>query len=226
MLTSLPRKALLTVAVLSAAAVATAQQPLRATQPTQPQGSQSTDHILEQWLIIDNQGEIELARFAENKAHSEDVKKFATMMLQDHTDFVNSLKQFHERHAAAAPGALPAQGAAAAQPRQPGGFNVIALKHELGKQCLATMKEELGGLEGKQFDTCYMSHQVAAHMKMLDTLKVFKQQATPELAGLIAMGIETTQDHLMHAKKWMKDFHGGHAATAETARRPAAAEKK
>jgi predicted outer membrane protein len=223
MLTSLPRKALLAVAVLSAAAVATAQQPIRPVQPAQPQGSQSTDHILEQWLIIDNQGEVELAKFAENKAASEDVKKFATMMQQDHADFINSLKQFHERHAAAAPGALPAQGAAAAQPRQPGGFNVIAMKHELGKQCLTSLKEELGGLEGKQFDTCYMSHQVASHMQMLDTLKVFKRHASPELAELISLGIDTTQDHLMHAKKWMKDFHG---ATAETARRPAATEKK
>jgi hypothetical protein len=67
-----------------------------------------------------------------------------------------------------------------------------------------------------------MGHQVAGHLKMLDTLKVFKRHASPELAELIGMGIDTTEDHLMHAKKMVKEFEG----VAETARRTEATEKK
>jgi predicted outer membrane protein len=225
---TLHRKALAAMAMASVAAwtqMATAQQPVRPVQPiqtTQPQGNQTTDHILEQWLIMDNHVEIELAKFAENRAQSEDVRKFAVMLQEDHTDFVNNLKHFHENHAAAAPGALPARGAAAAQPHKSGGFNVLALKHELAKQCLSSMKEELSKVEGRQFDTCYMGHQVTAHMQMLDTLKVFKQHATPELAELLSLGIDTTEDHLMHAMKWMKE----HQVTAETVSRPSTTEKR
>jgi len=211
--------------------MASAQQPVRPIAPAptgqpglQVQGNPSSDHTLEQWLIIDNEGEIELAKFAQNKSQNEEVQGFARMMIQDHTDFVNNLRTFHQKHAPAQGGPFgsrPTGAQAAAQPR-PAGFDVVGLKRQLSKQCLATFKEEFGNLEGRQFDTCYMGHQMAAHLHMLDTLKVFKQHASPELADLIAQGIETTEDHLMHARKMMKELDG----TAETAQRPANTERK
>ena len=100
---------------------------------------------------------------------------------------------------------------------------MIELKQELGQQHVATLKAELEGLEGAQFDRCYMGHQLVAHMKMLDTLKVFKEHASPELAQVIQAGIDTTADHLKHARAMMKDFD---KPAAETVRRPATEEQK
>jgi len=88
----------------------------------------------------------------------------------------------------------------------------------LGQQCLASAKELLNEKEGAEFDKCYMGQQLFAHMQMLDTLKVFKGHASGEFAELIQGGIETTEDHLMHAENIMKKLDGG--AAASTARRP------
>jgi predicted outer membrane protein len=100
------------------------------------------------------------------------------------------------------------------------GFDIVRVKHELGQQCLASAKEALSEKEGAEFDTCYMDHQLFAHMQMLDTLKVFKRHAQGDMAELIQNGIATTEDHLMHAEKLVKQLHGG--AAASTARRPGA----
>jgi predicted outer membrane protein len=205
---------------------APAQVPGQAARPAQAQGNRMTDHILEQCLIIENQAEVEIAKFAQEHAHSEDVKLFATMMIQDHSDFVNSLQQFHQQHSGQPAAARPApaggvaQAPQQAQPQQPqqGGFNFLAIKQEIGKECVASFKKKFGELDGKQFDTCYMAHMVSAHMHMLDTLKVFKRHASPELAQLIQGGIATSEDHLMHAMNMVKEFGG---PTAETVRRPA-----
>src|SRR5262249_42426854 len=136
---------------------------------------------------------------------------------------------------AAAPGAAPPAGNApgAASPINPaptsslgarpaGGLDMVTFKHELGKQCMATVKNELSHKEGKEFDQCFMGIQTGAHMQMLDTLKVFQRHASPQLADLLKGAIETTEDHLDHAKKMIKDF----GPAAETARRSEETEKK
>jgi predicted outer membrane protein len=229
------------------------------------------------WLLVDNQGEIELAKFAREKSQNEEVKEFATMMIQDHTDLVNGLQQLagrqnpaaggqpregqqrregqqgqaregqqgqaregqqgQDRDAAAAgqaqrqPGQpqagrpQPGQPQTGQQPGQPAqqaaggqGFDLVRIKHEIGQQCVASLKEKLSEKKGAEFDKCYMGHQVVAHMQMLDTLKVFQKHADGQLAELINGGIQTTEDHLMHAEEIMKKLEG--VAAASTARRP------
>jgi predicted outer membrane protein len=214
-----------------------------------------------QWLLVDNQGEIALAKFAQEKSQNEEVKEFAKMMLQDHTDFIESLRDAAgdlnppaggrgqagqdrpQRQAGQAQPGQPQPGQPQAQPGQPGqpqqgqaqqarpqqgqaagqqaggmGFDIVRIKHEIGQQCVESLKEKLSEKKGEEFDKCYMGHQVVAHMQMLDTLKVFKRHASGEMAQLINNGIQTTEDHLMHAENIMKKLEGGAAAT--TARRP------
>jgi predicted outer membrane protein len=98
------------------------------------------------------------------------------------------------------------------------GFDIVSLKHELGEKCLASTKDMLKEKEGAEFDKCYMGQQLMAHMQMLDTLKVFKRHADGQFADLIQNGIGTTEDHLRHAKKLVKQHAAG--AAASTARRP------
>ena len=51
------------------------------------------DRVLVSWLMVDNEGEVALARFAEERAHSPEVKKFAKMVITDHSEFLKQLQQ-------------------------------------------------------------------------------------------------------------------------------------
>ena len=50
-----------------------------------------SDQRLLQWLVSDNQTEINLAQFVSTRANSPEVKQFAEKMIQDHTAFINKL---------------------------------------------------------------------------------------------------------------------------------------
>ena len=45
-------------------------------------------------MAIDNQEEVAVARFAQQKAKNDDVKEFAQMLIKDHQDFLQKLAQF------------------------------------------------------------------------------------------------------------------------------------
>ena len=65
---------------------------------TQTNGQQSTawrngDHFLASCVAIDNQEEIAVAQWAEQKLQNKDVKEFARMLVKDHSDFLAKLQQ-------------------------------------------------------------------------------------------------------------------------------------
>lgn len=80
------------------------------------------------------------------------------------------------------------------------GLDLVALKQELGEKCVQTLTKQLQQQDGHHFDAAYMTRQVAAHLRMLDTLEVFRNHATSELQSVIDEGIETTRKHLKHAQ--------------------------
>lgn len=69
-------------------------QPVR--QPQAPQQGQRENHdaFLAEWLILDNENEIEVAKLAMQKATSEDVKQFAQKMIADHEKLNDALRPF------------------------------------------------------------------------------------------------------------------------------------
>lgn len=216
-------------------------QPGQAVRPVAPGGGQQArgqmDAVLAACLIIGNHGEVQAAQFAREKAHSEDVKTFATMMIQDHGAFVNQLRELSPQAAAMVnlqagqrddqrqPEAQPER-RAAGQPAQPGAAaaggsfaqQMIQLKQEVGQQCLASLKKKLGEKEGADFDKAYIGTQWVMHMQMIDEMKVFKEHASPQLAEAINEGIQTAQDHMMHTERLMQKLYEG---GPRTARRPA-----
>ena len=60
----------------------------------QTQGANYTDQQLAAWLLVDNRGEIQLARLAEEHASCDEVKDFAKQMVDDHAKMVEQLQQF------------------------------------------------------------------------------------------------------------------------------------
>lgn len=57
-------------------------------------GQQVSDQEIAQCLIIDNNGEVTMAEFAQQKAQNPQVKQFAQMLVKDHGAFIQKLEQF------------------------------------------------------------------------------------------------------------------------------------
>ena len=198
-----------------------------------------TDWQIVEWLDVDHQNEIALAEIAEQKASSDEVKKFARQMAEEHADLLQKLNraignarsgrhqrqngqsstgrpQQQGRFAQGSPqpqgqfaqGRSPQQGQFASGGTQQQGLDLVALKHQLGEQCRQSASRELQQKSGSEFDKCYIGMQIAAHMQMLDTLKVLSRHASPQLDEVIEKGEEATQQHLEHAKKLIASLEG------------------
>lgn len=233
------------------------------------QGASLTDQQLANWLLVDNRGEIQLARLAQDRAACDDVKKFAKQMIDEHSKMVEQLQRFagmgrgmqtsqqtqrgeegEEYAAQGQPGArspqqrqqfargqqfreqdsrfpeqgqqFTQQGQQFSQPgqftqqgQQPGGLNFVRIKQQLGQQCLTSAQQELEQKDGEEFDMCFIGIQIAKHMEMLDTLKVFSRYASPQLDELIEQAEQSTQEHLDHAKELIKDHEGHGSSTSD-----------
>lgn len=216
-----------------------------------PQASQKNDAALATCLLIDNQVEAALGEFAQKRAESEEVRKFAERMVQEHSQAAETFKRIAlagkaDSAAATSPEATRADAPRADAPREevapratreaaartdradayavnPQAMFFITLKKEMGEQCLQSAQKELGAKKGEDFDRCYMTSQVMAHQHMHDALTVMERHAGQELRQAIAQAKETTEQHLEEAKSIAKKFEGKSEQTT-TAKKAASAE--
>lgn len=80
----------------------------------------SADKEVAEWLVIDNQGEVQMARLADSKVENQAVKQFAQRMIHDHTDFLTKLSPFEMASTAQpAPRTTGASGIQLARPEGP-----------------------------------------------------------------------------------------------------------
>jgi predicted outer membrane protein len=89
---------------------------------------------------------------------------------------------------------------------------LIEINQEVGQRCVATAQRELDQKDGAEFDRCFMGMQVGAHLKMVDELSVFKNHASPNLQAILSQGLETSTQHLAHAKKLAQQLEKSSAA--------------
>ncbi len=230
------------------------EQPKPAVDRARSQDAQTmpgADHFFVSCLKAESDNEIALAKFAQQRAQSEEVKKFAQQMIQDHTQLLEKLQGIArtDESATTAPSAATAtqpterrlgrgvirEGAriqdreGVATDRTPragpyasgGGVNMMQLKKELSQQCLATLTAELERKTGPEFDRCFMGQQLFAHLAMWDALKVFGKHASPDLHKTLASAQQQVEQHLQDARRILKDLE---ANAPRTASRPAAKE--
>lgn len=189
-----------------------------------------TDQQLAAWLLVDNRGEIALAQLAQEKTSNSEVRDFAQHLIDDHSKMVEKLEQFagtrrrtrgnDNRTATNRRPQTATAEYAGGQGRSSAGLNFVRLKQQLGQQCLASSKQELEQKDGNEFDECYIGMQIAKHMEMIDTLKVFSHYASENLDQVIEEGEDTSQEHLDHAKKLIKELTSdGHSQKRDTEKR-------
>lgn len=97
---------------------------------------------------------------------------------------------------------------------------LIQIDQELADRCLASAQRELNEKQGKDFDMAYVGMQIAAHMKMVDTLSVYSRHASGELQQVLNEGLETSQQHLEHAKQLVKQVEGSGNSNANVNANP------
>jgi putative membrane protein len=123
--------------------------------------------------------EVELGQLASNKAMSADVKKFAKMMVDDHTKANNELKSLAAQKGIT----LPA---------------MIMEKHQ-------KMVNDLTAKTGKDFDKEYMNRMVDDHKEDIDAFeKAAEKGNDADLKAFAAKTIPTLKQHLEMAEKTEK----------------------
>jgi putative membrane protein len=140
-----------------------------------------------------NMAEIEIGRLALEKASSADVKRFAQMMVDDHSKALDALKPIASR----------------------GGVPMVAQLDDAHRD----LRDRLSRLSGAEFDREYMRAMVDGHEEVVNLLQTRanedrfgdnKGTATPERAedaiardinAWAANGLPTTRHHLEEARR-------------------------
>jgi len=178
-----------------------------------------SDALLAAWLIVDNEGEIAISQLGRQRAENDEVKRFAELMVADHTEMLTKLRTAagtasavstgngsdsnnpNSNRSSTEPGDTQARLSSSINGEMSSGDSLVArIKRELGAQCLQSKQQLLSAKQGADFDKGFMDMQVAMHRDAADTLKVFQRHATGPLRQIIEEGIQTTTVHLKHAQ--------------------------
>jgi putative membrane protein len=140
-----------------------------------------TDADIAHIVVTANTIDVDAGKLAQSKSKNAEVKKFAHTMITDHTG-VNK------------------QAAALAKK-----LGVTPTSNDTSKALMSQAKEEMAKLKtlkGAEFDKEYVSHEVAYHQAVLDTIdKTLVPNAhNEELKGLIVKVRPAIAAHLDHAK--------------------------
>lgn len=125
--------------------------------------------------------EVELGKLASDKTSHADVKKFAEMMVQDHTKANQQLMQLANKHGVTPPTELEG-------------------KHKKAQ-------ERLSGLSGDGFDKSYMDQMVKDHKETIDLFeKQAKRGKAADVKQFAEQTLPTLREHLKEAQRIQKSL--------------------
>ena len=151
-----------------------------ASRAQEPAAAPVNDHLFAAAAAANDLAEITVCRLALQRASDAEVKKFAEMMINDHTRTTQELT----RIAATQQLALP---------RMP----------DVKDQAAA---DALSGLSGSQFDREFMKGQVAGHMCAVQLFQAEAERgADPNIKAFAAKFLPRIKEHLEMARKSMKE---------------------
>lgn len=203
------RKQLTRAAAIAAAALligggaARAQQPTSSTPPNTTQHddgarkagttakANGTDHTFIRKAAEGGVAEVELGRLAQQKASSNDVKKFAQRMVDDHGKANDQLKTIAQQK------------------------NVTVPTQLTGKEKAAY--DRLSKLSGEQFDRAYMRLMVEDHRKDVNEFRHVSQTAKDtDVKQFASSTLPTLEDHLKMAEQTASTVGAETRATSGT----------
>jgi len=165
--------------------------------------SQAIDGHLAACLILGNEEEVALGKFAAQHASSDKVKKFAQMMVDQHNKAATELKQFAPQGVSlelSESGSNQARNERATTNSDPG-QQMLAIMRDAKQECLNMTEKELGQKRGEEFDHAYIGQQMGGHVQMIAALTAFEKHASPELQRVVSEQKKTAEQHLDHLKQ-------------------------
>lgn len=143
---------------------------------TSTKAARNPDQAFVEKAAMGGMAEVELGNLAQQKASSDEVKQFASRMVQDHGKANDELKQIASSKGIDLPTALDK-------------------KHR-------SDVDRLGKMSGAQFDRAYMSHMVDDHKKDVAEFKKASSSARDsDVKGFASKTLPTLQEHLQLAQK-------------------------
>jgi putative membrane protein len=135
------------------------------------------DQTIVKEMALANMAEVELAKLAQSKSQSAEVKAFAQQMIDDHTKALTDVQTLAQNKGVTLPATLDK-------------------KHQ-------SEADKLGKLSGAEFDRAYMAKAgVADHKKVHGKLEKDSKAAKDEdVKALAAKLLPTVAQHLDHAEK-------------------------
>lgn len=172
--------------------------------PTGSVGQPTVERTLASWLLVENEGRMALAQLASERAERDEVKQLAAQIAEDGQRLLGGLQPLAGSGAAPAKTGLPdarstqgsrseggggnrgntsptGQGEADPSGATRGGVDIIALKEELGRECLASARRYLEGKSGSEFDRAWIGLVSVKLMEALDTIRVFQRHTEARL---------------------------------------------
>ena len=148
----------------------------KATTGSASKATRNPDHSFVEKAALGGMAEVELGNLAQQKASSDQVKQFASRMVEDHGKANDELKQIASSKGIDLPTALDR-------------------KHR-------SDVDRLGKMSGAQFDRAYMSHMVDDHKKdVADFKKASTSAKDGDVKGFASKTLPTLQEHLQLAQK-------------------------
>lgn len=202
----------------------------RGSQPTGGQ-NQELEKFIASCLLSKNKAEVEFAQMAQQRSQNPEVKEFAQMLVQDHSQLVQKLEPIAgEQGASTRPGLSDttrtpsATGQTDASRTGQSGSDALhqlaSLEKQIGERCKENLREELQSKQGAEFDKCYVGSQIAGHMDSVAKLEVLQQQGPDQVKQIAQQALPKVQQHLDHAKQLMKQLEGtGATSTTNQAER-------
>jgi predicted outer membrane protein len=78
---------------------------------------------------------------------------------------------------------------------------LLSIHEQVESKCGETLKKGLQKKQGAQFDQTFMGLQILGHMKMIDTVQVMQQHASPQLQDVLEQAQQSAQQHLEMAEE-------------------------
>lgn len=173
--------------------------------------NQEVEQFLANCLLIKNQGEVEIAKFAEQRSQNPQVKQFAKTLIEDHQAAIQRIQRIAGAQASAQgqdrsiqqTGYTPPQSGGA---NQAGGQNaalqqLAAIERQIAERCQQNLREKLQSKQGAEFDHCFVGSQIMGHMQMLAELEVIQSQTSGPLRQIAQESQPKVQHHLQTAEQ-------------------------
>jgi len=167
-----------------------------------------SDYQLASWLVVDQQLEVAAAKMAVERATDARVRALAQQLLDDHLTLLAEFEAFtpQQPEPPTAQNPLTSAGNAATTPvvaeppvvaaDEGPAFDLVSLKRSLGRQTMETQQRLLAGVRESEFDRRWLRMELIAHQEAADTLKVFREKASPALQAAIDRAVPAVQRHL------------------------------